>query len=118
MSIRYMFSSIIPSLKRLNDFFLLDEATQPLLKQGTVTQEIVHSFELVDISFSHTADVLLKGASLKGKTGDRIAIIGPNGSGKSTLIDLILRFEIPHNGKILINGKDAFSFPEDKYWNL
>lgn len=118
MSIRYMFSSITPSLKRLNDFFLLDEATQPRLKQGTATPEIVHSFELVNISFSHTADVLLKGVSLKGETGDRIAIIGPNGSGKSTLIDLILRFETPHNGKILINGKDAFSFPEDKYWNL
>ena len=118
MSIRYMFSSIAPSLKRLNEFFSMEEGLQSALTQSKVAPEIVNSFELTNIRFAHTDDGLLENVCLKGGLGEKIAIIGPNGSGKSTLIDLVLRFEHPHAGKILINGIDVSGFPEDVYWSL
>ena len=38
--------------------------------------------------------------------GQTVAIVGGNGSGKSTLMNLLARFYDPHNGQVLIDGKD------------
>ena len=118
MSIRYLFSGITPSLKRLNDFFQLEENHQMALPNLESRQFTLSSLELQQISFSHTQDTLLENINLTVHSGEKIAIIGPNGSGKSTLIDIILRFEHPKSGKILINGLDMRNIPEDIYWSL
>ena len=118
MSIRYLISSITPSLKRLNEFFQLEENHQAVLPCIQSRQLTVTSFELRQVRFSHTQDPLLQNVNLKAYLGEKIAIIGPNGSGKSTLIDLLLRFERPESGKILINHMDIWDLPEDTYWSL
>lgn len=38
--------------------------------------------------------------------GSNVAIVGPSGGGKSTITSLLLRFYIPTQGKIYINGQD------------
>ncbi|RMZ92362.1 hypothetical protein DV736_g393, partial [Chaetothyriales sp. CBS 134916] len=38
--------------------------------------------------------------------GSNVAIVGPSGGGKSTIASLLLRFYLPTEGRILINGKD------------
>ena len=92
MSIRYLLSSITPSLKRLNEFFQLEEHHQATLPCAQSRQLVVTSFELHQVRFSYTQDPLLQNVNLKAYPGEKIAIIGPNGSGKSTLLDLLLRF--------------------------
>jgi len=37
--------------------------------------------------------------------GERIAIVGPSGAGKSTLLNLLLGFQAPDRGRILVNGQ-------------
>ena len=118
MSIRYLLSSITPSLKRLNEFFQLEENYQMVLSNLEPSQFALPSIELQQVTFTHTQDALLENINLTMHHGEKIAIIGPNGSGKSTLIDLILRFEHPQSGKILINGLDVRNIPEDIYWSL
>lgn len=39
--------------------------------------------------------------------GSNVAIVGPSGGGKSTIASLLLRFYVPNEGRILIDGKDV-----------
>lgn len=123
MTVRYMFSSIKPSLTRLNEFFDLDEGESVCshtMDQPSSEQSLsdVHVFEVRDLVFSHSKEPLLTGVSFTAHKGEQIAIIGQNGSGKSTLIDLVLRFEKPESGEILIDGINALSFTDEQYWTM
>jgi ATP-binding cassette subfamily B protein len=42
--------------------------------------------------------------------GERVAVVGPSGSGKSTLANLLLRFQDPTRGRILIDSRDARNY--------
>ena len=118
MTVRFMFSSIKPSLKRLNEFFALDENVTVCNQTLEHTPSVVYELEVRDLVFSHSKETLLTGVSFTAHKGERIAIIGQNGSGKSTLIDLLLRFEKPESGEILINGINVLDFSDEQYWNL
>jgi ATP-binding cassette subfamily B protein len=41
--------------------------------------------------------------------GQAVAIVGPTGAGKSTLVSLVPRFYHPHEGRILLDGRDVAS---------
>ena len=49
----------------------------------------------------------LKDVSLDIMPGDFYGLVGLNGSGKSTLLKLILREELPTEGRVLVDGKDV-----------
>ena len=42
------------------------------------------------------------------------AVIGPSGGGKSTLLNLIAGFEVPENGRVLIDETDVTTLPPDQ----
>ena len=58
---------------------------------------------------------VLKGITLDCPAGSTTALIGPNGSGKSTLCHLILAYDRPTAGRILIDGKDLASLHRRSY---
>lgn len=119
LSIRYMFAGIVPSLRRLNDFFEVEEEQLFSNMQAQKQQsDKIFSLELRNIKFSYACEDLLVNINLQLQIGEKIAIIGANGSGKSTLVDLILGFEHPKSGKILINGHDALMYSSEQYKNL
>ena len=49
---------------------------------------------------------VLRGVSFHAAPGTTTALVGSSGSGKSTLISLVMAFNRPGNGRILIDGKD------------
>jgi ABC-type multidrug transport system fused ATPase/permease subunit len=49
---------------------------------------------------------VLKDVSFTAKAGTTTALVGSSGSGKSTLISLILAFNRPMKGKVMIGGQD------------
>ena len=51
---------------------------------------------------------ILKGVSLTLREGETIAILGPSGSGKSTLLHILGTLESPTEGRLEINGQNAF----------
>ena len=52
-------------------------------------------------------------ASLTIRKGEFTAIVGKSGSGKSTLLHMIGGLDTPTSGRVLLKGKDIFSYKED-----
>jgi len=70
-------------------------------------KDIKSEVEFINISFNYKkGNRVLKNVSFKAKSGEMIALIGESGVGKTTFIDLISRYYIPKQGKILIDGQD------------
>ena len=61
-----------------------------------------------------TKVIALDDVSFSVEKGEFIAIVGASGSGKSTLLHLIGGVDRPTKGKVFIDGKDIFSFNDDK----
>ncbi len=60
-----------------------------------------------DVWFEYNDDQpVLRGVSFRAAPGTTTALVGSSGSGKSTLISLVMAFNRPSKGRILIDGRD------------
>jgi ABC-type multidrug transport system fused ATPase/permease subunit len=60
-----------------------------------------------DVWFEYVPDVpVLKGVSFAAPAGSTTALVGSSGSGKSTLISLVMAFNRPKAGRVLVDGRD------------
>jgi spermidine/putrescine transport system ATP-binding protein len=63
--------------------------------------------ELRNVSKRYGEHAALENFSLTVRRGEFITLLGPSGSGKTTLLRLVAGFELPQEGEILIDGRDA-----------
>ncbi|MDD3146813.1 MAG: cell division ATP-binding protein FtsE [Candidatus Riflebacteria bacterium] len=56
----------------------------------------------------------LNNISLSINPGDFVFLVGPSGAGKSTFLRMLFREDVPTEGKILIDGKDITTMPENR----
>ncbi len=90
---------------RLRDFFT--ERPEPETTQMPVLPKAKGAIEFESVSFAYPGrEAVLEEFNLKIEAGETIAITGPNGVGKSTLAFLLMRFDNPRSGRILIDGHD------------
>jgi ABC-type multidrug transport system fused ATPase/permease subunit len=60
-----------------------------------------------DVSFEYNAgSPVLKNVSFTAGAGTTTALVGSSGSGKSTLISLVMAFNRPRSGRVLVDGRD------------
>ena len=60
-----------------------------------------------EVRFAYTPGVeVLRGVSFQAPAGSTTALVGSSGSGKSTLISLVMAFNRPAAGRILVDGHD------------
>ncbi len=66
--------------------------------------------ELRDVWFEYEKDTpVLKGISFVAPAGSTVAFVGSSGSGKSTIISLLMAFNHPQRGRVLVDGRDVDS---------
>ena len=58
--------------------------------------------EAVGISKSYGEKLILKPFSLRVLRGDRVALVGPNGVGKTTLLNMLIGWEAPDSGSVVL----------------
>jgi ABC-type multidrug transport system fused ATPase/permease subunit len=62
------------------------------------------------VSFEYTPGVrVLKDVSFRAPASTTTALVGSSGSGKSTLISLVMAFNRPLSGRVLVDGRDLAS---------
>lgn len=71
--------------------------------------KIEGNVEFDNVKFKYNADgdsqdFVLDNFSLKIKAGEKVALVGPSGAGKTTVCHLLMRFYLPTEGKIFIDG--------------
>ncbi len=72
-----------------------------------------------DVFFEYEPGVpVLKGVSFRVEAGTTTALVGSSGSGKSTMISLVMAFNQPRKGKILIDGQDLWQIRLSSYRQL
>jgi subfamily B ATP-binding cassette protein MsbA len=80
-----------------------DEGEEGRAPLGEVEGEI--AFEDVSFEYEEGAPVL-RGVSFRAPAGTTTALVGSSGSGKSTLIGLVMAFNRPLAGRVLVDGRD------------
>jgi ABC-type multidrug transport system fused ATPase/permease subunit len=69
--------------------------------------DIRGAIEFADVTFEYNAGVpVLKHVSFVAPAGSTTALVGSSGSGKSTLISLVMAFNRPLSGQLLVDGID------------
>ena len=93
-----------------------DDAQQ----QQIPSENVAHSVRFEDVSFSFPGaeEPALSHLDFELKAGKMYVLIGATGSGKSALVNLIERFYDPTQGRILLDGIDIASMPQDALRNL
>lgn len=91
---------------------ILDKETENLSSKKVPTNKPIGKIEFKNVSFKYSfhGDYILKNASFRIHSGEKVVITGSTGAGKTTIIKLLLRFYEPLSGKILIDDKDIKEF--------
>jgi len=78
--------------------------------------EIRGDIKFEDVWFEYNEGVpVLKDVSFHAAPGTTTALVGSSGSGKSTLISLVMAFNRPNKGRIMVDGKDLSDIPLRDY---
>ncbi|HVZ20570.1 MAG TPA: ABC transporter ATP-binding protein [Vicinamibacterales bacterium] len=69
-----------------------------------------------NVWFEYTpGEPVLRGVSFHAEAGTTTALVGSSGSGKSTLISIVMAFNKPLKGRVLIDGRDLGSMRLAEY---
>lgn len=113
LNIKLFISQIRPSARRL--FKFLDMETEEDHGNSQVAGIPIRlEFKNVEFYYQKSHPVL-KSVSFYAEAGEKIVIIGNNGSGKSTILNLLLRFNLPTKGEILVNQSPISEYALDEY---
>lgn len=75
-------------------------------------KELQHQYKSPQGEVKHA----LRGVNLTINQGEFLVIIGHNGSGKSTLAKHLNALLLPHQGRVMVNGKDTRD--KDSLWEI
>lgn len=114
--------SAVAGVHRINEFYALEELPERVQNLETpvaIAQETPF-VELQNVTFAYEDDSrkILHHLSFQVYPGEQVTLSGRTGAGKSTVFKLLLGLYQPGEGKVLIQGRDAFQIPEHEKRSL
>ena len=114
--------SAVAGVHRINEFYALEELPERVrnLETPVTTEEETPFVELQNVTFAYEDDSrkILHHLSFQVYPGEQVTLSGRTGAGKSTVFKLLLGLYQPGEGKVLIQGRDAFQIPEHEKRSL
>ena len=95
------------SLKRISEIYEVEKEQEDNENdiEKIKLEKIDGNIELENITFRYgSRSPVLRNISMKIPKGKKVALVGESGSGKSTISKLLLKYYVPEEGKINING--------------
>ncbi len=122
------FTDITERALYLQDYFeFLDMKAVHQIETGSAVpsknlplpEAITEGFEFSDVGFKYpnSEQWVIRHINFKLKAGEKLALVGENGAGKTTLIKLLLRFYVPTEGEIKLDGIPVQDFDPVAYNN-
>ncbi len=114
-SIGTQVSEALAGLDRIRE--LMDNKTEDDEDESKSTLvDVKGDISLENVHFAYEENVpVLRGVSLTAPAGTTTALVGSSGSGKSTLVSLIMAFNRPDEGRLLIDGQDLAEIKLNDY---
>ena len=105
-SIGTQLTEALAGLDRIREILDMPTETDEDAKRQSVDR-IRGDVAFEDVWFEYTAgQPVLRGVSFQSAPGTTTALVGSSGSGKSTLISIVMAFNRPTRGRVLIDGRD------------
>lgn len=97
------------SLKRLSEIYEVEEEENSESgKSSDAVNGGIGDIWMDNVSFRYGSRPLtVRDVSLRISKGEKVALVGRSGSGKTTISKLMLKFYVPEEGRVLINGTDS-----------
>lgn len=73
------------------------------------------SFQNVSFRYRNGDRMILEDFNLDVKAGESVAFVGGSGAGKSTVLNLMIGFDEPASGKILVDGINMANLDKNEY---
>lgn len=85
-------------------------------REASFVQQVVGAVEMDGVSYAYaTGAYVLRDVNFFAPAQSTVAIVGASGAGKSTLCGLLLAFDRPTEGRILIDGRDLAGLERKSY---
>ncbi len=105
-SIGTQVSEAFAGLDRIREIRTMATEDEEDLERQPLTQ-VQGQVAFDDVWFEYEEGVpVLKGVSFEAPRGSTTALVGSSGSGKSTIISLVMAFNRPKSGRVLVDGHD------------
>ena len=105
-SIGTQLSEAFAGLDRIHEIMTTAREDADDVNRGEIL-DLRGDIEFQDVSFEYNPGVpVLKNVSFTARAGTTTALVGSSGSGKSTLISLVMAFNRPSSGVVLVDGRN------------
>jgi len=115
----YQYVSTAPAYDELERLHAEAEQNRTSMRTGVPFIGLCEAIEFRGVTFTYDGrSNALDGISLRVQQGMTVGIIGGSGAGKSTLANLLLRFDDPTSGSLLVDGVDLREIDVDSWRSM
>jgi len=117
LSIYPQFASGMESLTSVSEILVAEDVEMNTGRRKL--KRLKGKFEFIDFTYKYPDaeedEYVFDGLNLVVEAGESVAFVGESGAGKSTLLNIIIGYDKPTSGKLLIDGVDITSVELREY---